>query len=138
MSSSCSSSFSPPARSVRFFWDRAMCAMCSLSHTELQHLSPLATSRHTKVCSNTLLASHQSCCQVVLAQLVTCWFQVSSRVSARQAAPVFRPYRLQTRAGESQRNPGVTKKRSTGPPFLPPVTPKVQSNPLLPFAIHSR
>ncbi|DBA87926.1 TPA: hypothetical protein ACH3X1_004914 [Trebouxia sp. C0004] len=44
--------------------------------------------------------------------------------TVRQPAPVYRPLRLQIRAGESQRSPSVTKKRSTGPPFLPPVSPK--------------
>ena len=51
--------------------------------------------------------------------------QIHTLVSARQAPPVYRPYRLQIRAGESQRSPSVTKKWSTGPPFLPPVSPKV-------------
>ena len=117
-----------------FSWTElyAQCAACSSSSHSPHHLwSFHDILRYAR-------ARLSKCCQVVLAQLVTFWLQLSSRVSARQAAPVYRPYRLQVKAGESQRNPGVTKKRTTGPPFLPPVTPKVRDHSSLPCPTQSR
>ena len=114
------------------------CFCCKLALVTQQRLSSERRAQHILACLRPLLSRTtrlQLSCIMLLVGLSAATFAARSPssmparcvllqpgVALVQARRAVQP----VRCGESQSSPSVTKKRTTGPPFLPPVTPNVR------------